>query len=78
MNMQTTFANLGVGKNWASPFFPTLTSESINLVQVVIWMEKNLAGPLFSHPDKIKHQPCADGYLGGKNSAGPLFSHPDK
>ena len=38
--MQTTFAFLRVGKNWANPFFP--------------------------HPDKIKHQPCAGGYLGGE------------
>ena len=27
---------------------------------------KNWAGPFFPHPDKIKHQPCADGYLGGE------------
>ena len=26
-------------------------------MQVVIWVEKNLAGLLFSHPDKWKHQP---------------------
>ena len=37
---------LGVGKNWASPFFP--------------------------HPDKIKHQPCADGYLGGEKLGWPI------
>ena len=27
---------------------------------------KNWAGPFFPHPDKIKHQPYADGYLGGE------------
>ena len=27
---------------------------------------KNWAGPFFPHPDKIKHQPCAGGYLGGE------------
>ena len=27
-------------------------------------VEKNWAGPFFPHPDKIKHQPCAGGYLG--------------
>ena len=29
-------------------------------------MGKNWAGPFFPHPDKIKHQPCAGGYLGGE------------
>ena len=28
-------------------------------------MGKNWAGPFFPNPDKIKHQLCADGYLGG-------------
>ena len=27
---------------------------------------KNWAGQFFPHPDKIKHQPCADGYLVGE------------
>ena len=27
---------------------------------------ENWDGPFFPHPDKIKHQPCADGYLGGE------------
>ena len=29
-------------------------------------VEKNWAGPFFPHPDKIKHQPCAGGYLDGE------------
>ena len=29
-------------------------------------MGKNRAGPFFPHPDKIKYQPGADGYLGGE------------
>ena len=29
-------------------------------------MGTNWAGTLFPHPDKIKHQPCAGGYLGGE------------
>ena len=37
-------------------------------------MGKNWAGPFFPHPDKTKHQPCADGY----HLTGPLFSRPDK
>ena len=45
------------GKTGLAHSFPILTSESINLVQVVIWVTKNSAGPLFSHPDKWKHQP---------------------
>ena len=49
--MQTTFPFYGVGKNWAGPFFPHLTIESINLVQkLVIWVEKNWASPFFPHP----------------------------
>ena len=55
--MQTTFAFHGVGKNWADTFFPNPDNISINLVQMVIWVEKNSAGLLFSHPDKWKHQP---------------------
>ena len=27
---------------------------------------KNWAGTFFPHPDKIKHEPCVDGYLGGE------------
>ena len=28
---------------------------------------KNWAGPFFPHPDKVKHQPHAEGYQVGKN-----------
>ena len=55
-------------------YFPILTSESINLT--LSWICKqpllfkgggeNWAGPFFPHPDKIKHQPGADDYLGGE------------
>ena len=27
---------------------------------------EKLGRPIFPHPDKIRHQPCADGYLGGE------------
>ena len=39
-------------------------------------MGKNWAGPFFPHPDKIKHQPCADGYLGGEKLGRPILSPP--
>ena len=39
---------------------------------------EKLGRPIFPHPNKIKHQPCADGYLGGEKLGWPLFSHPDK
>ena len=42
----------GWGKTRLAHSFPTLTRSSINLVQMVILVEKNLAGPFFSHPDK--------------------------
>ena len=31
-------------------------------------MGKNWAGPFFPHPNKIKHEPYADGYLGGRKT----------
>ena len=37
---------------------------------------KNWAGPFFPHPDKIKHQPCAGGYLGGEKLGWSIFPHP--
>ena len=40
MNTHVTVAFSGVGKNWASPFFP--------------------------HPDKVKQQPCSEGYWVGE------------
>ena len=33
----------------------------------VLGVGKNWTGPFFPHPDKVKHQPCAEGYrVGGK------------
>ena len=90
-----------MGKTKPANSFPTLTSESVNLVQKLGYQGgeklgqpilsppqlvkvstlpcheyannlcflgggKNCASPFFPHPDKIKHQPCADGYLGGE------------
>ena len=43
-----TLAFLGIGKNWAGPFFP--------------------------HPEKWKHQHCADGYLVGGKLGRPILS----
>ena len=39
---------------------------------------KNLAGPFFPYPEKWKHQPCADGYLGGENLGWPILSPPQQ
>ena len=39
---------------------------------------KNWVSPFFPHPDKIKHQPCADGYLSGEKLVWSIFSHPHK
>ena len=73
------------GKTWPARSFPTLKIESINLVQMVIWVEKTWAGPFFPHPNKWKHQPYpvmnthTFAFYGvGKNWAGPFFPHPDK
>ena len=54
--------------------FPTQTSENIN--HTLSWICKQSwlfrgwgkTGPAhsFPNPDKIRHQPCADGYLGGE------------
>ena len=49
-------------------------------------MEKNWAGPFFTHPDYWKYQPypvmnmqTTFAFQGvGKNCAGPFFPHPDK
>ena len=53
--------------------FPTLTSKTVNLTlswickqPLLFRVGKNWAGPFFPHPDKIKHQPCAAGYLGAE------------
>ena len=69
---------IGVGKNWAGPFFPHL--EKWKQVQIVkknwastLW--RSLLSGFFPHPNKRK--PCEDGYLGRENMA-PLVSHPDK
>ena len=65
------------GKTKAGPFIPHhMTSESINLVQIVTGVGKNWAGPFFPHPDKLKHQPCADGYRGGEKPGRPILSPP--
>ena len=45
----------GGGKTRLAHAFPTLPRSSINLVQMVILVEKNLAGPFFSQPDKWNH-----------------------
>ena len=34
-------------------FFPTASLS----------LGKDWAGPFFPHPDKVKHQPCSEGYL---------------
>ena len=48
----------GGGEKLGRPILsPPWLDESINHMQMVIWVEKNSAGPLFSHPDKWKHQP---------------------
>ena len=43
----------------------------------VLLLGKNWASPFFPHPEKWKHQHCADGYLGGEKWAGSFFPHPD-
>ena len=75
-----------MGKNWAGPFFSHPESESIHLVQMVIWVEKTWDGPFFPHPSKWKHQPYRHEYakpyklgiLGGGEKLGPFFTHPEK
>ena len=39
-------------------------------------MGKNWASPFFPHLEKWKHQPCADGYLGGEKIGRPILSPP--
>ena len=63
--------------------FPTLKSESINLVQMVIWVEKNWAGPFFPRPRLVKTStiPCHEyannlGFLGGGEKLGPPILSP--
>ena len=48
---------LGVGKNWAGPFFPHLDKIKQQPWAGGYLGGEKLAGPFFSHPDKWKHQP---------------------
>ena len=40
---------------------------------LIIGVGKNWVGPFFPHPSKWKHQPCADGYLGGGKLGLPIL-----
>ena len=53
----------GVGKNSAN-----LTLSRICVKPKVAYYRtgKNWAGPFFPQPDKVKHQPCSEGYWVGK------------
>ena len=54
----------GVGKNSASLTLPRIRIKAKVACKGV---GKNLAGPFFPHPDKVKHQPCSEVYWVGKN-----------
>ena len=114
MNTHTTIAYMGWGKTGPAQSFPTLTSESISLVQRLGYLSgEKLGRPILSPPRlvKVSTLPCHEyannlcflgvgeklgrpilsppqqdkastlcRWLSGwrKNLAGPLFSHPDK
>ena len=75
---------MGWGKIGPVPSFPTLKSESINLVQMVIWVEKKWAVPFFPLPQLVKTStiPCHEYannlcFLGGGEKLGrPILSPP--
>ena len=47
-----------------------------DVLLLIIGVGKNWAGPFFPHLEKWKHQPCADGYLGGEKLGRPILSPP--
>ena len=47
-----------------------------DVLLLIIGVGKNWAGPSFPHPEKWKHQPFADGYLGGEKLGRPILSPP--
>ena len=63
-------------ENWASPSFCHWDQSKNDVSLLIIGMWKNWAGPFFPHLEKWKHQPCADGYLGGEKLGRPILSPP--
>ena len=45
----------------------TLSRISIKPKVACSGVGKKWSGPFFPHPDKVKHQPCAEGYRVGGN-----------
>ena len=74
---------LGVGKNWAGPFFPHLDKIKHQPWAGGCLGREKLAGPFFSHPDKWKHQPYTLSWIHiqtllfrGWGKTGPAHSFP--
>ena len=63
-------------ENWASPSFCHWDQSKNDVLLLIIGVGKNWAGPFFPHLEKWKHQPCADGYLGGEKLGRPILSPP--
>ena len=85
MNTHTTFANRGWGKTGPAQSFPTLTSESINLVQKLGYLGgEKLGRPILSPPRLVKvsilpsHEYANNlCFLGGGEKLGrPILSPP--
>ena len=60
-------------ENWASPSFCHWDQSKNDVLLLIIGLGKNWAGPFFPPLEKWKHQPWADGYLGGEKT-GPAHS----
>ena len=63
-------------ENWASHSFCHWDQSKNDVLLLIIGVGKNWAGPFFPHLEKWKHQPCADGYLGGEKLGRPILSPP--
>ena len=63
-------------ENWASPSFCHWDQSKNDVLLLIIGVGKNWAGPFFPHLETWKHQPCADGYLGGEKLGRPILCPP--
>ena len=63
-------------ENWVSPSFCHWDRSKNDFLLLIIGVGKNWASPFLPHLEKWKHQPCADGYLGGEKLGRPILSSP--
>ena len=69
---------LGGGEKLDLPILsPPWKDKSISLVQMVIWVEKNWAGPFFPHPNKNRHTLIAFYTYSWQGMVGRVFPCPN-